>query len=195
MRLSEKHVKGANPCFRQLGQKRKSDVSSLAVSEIETSPSSANSQSQFQVSLKSVPDVRIKKSAVLSDEDEIPRPSRSKGKATVRADSDTERDLKAMMEVDDGISTHANTHADPNLPCKDQVVRVSRPPMNKPKEEEPVTDQEDAAISDPKETIYKKTKKKKGKKTIPTGRNGLPKRRVVKSRSIQDEKGYMGQSS
>jgi DNA polymerase delta subunit 3 len=75
---------------------------------------------------------------------------------------------------------------------KDQVIRVSRAPVNEPKEE-PVTDQEDAAASDHKEIIYKKTKKKKEKKIIPTGRNGLPKRRVVKSRAIQDEKGYMGQ--
>lgn len=40
-----------------------------------------------------------------------------------------------------------------------------------------------------------KPKPKKQKKVIPVGRNGLKKRRVVKSRQSFDEKGYMCTSS
>ena len=45
------------------------------------------------------------------------------------------------------------------------------------------------------EEIKPAPKKKKVKKVIPVGRNGLKKRRVVKSRMTTDAKGYMGSSS
>ena len=39
-----------------------------------------------------------------------------------------------------------------------------------------------------------KARKRKPKKVVPVGRNGLKKKRVVKSRMTTDEKGYMGKS-
>jgi hypothetical protein len=37
-----------------------------------------------------------------------------------------------------------------------------------------------------------KPKQRKPRKTVPVGRNGLKKRRVIRSRTTADEKGYMG---
>lgn len=39
----------------------------------------------------------------------------------------------------------------------------------------------------------KEPRKRKPKKVIPVGRNGLKKKRVVKSKTDFDEKGYMGE--
>ena len=40
--------------------------------------------------------------------------------------------------------------------------------------------------------IPKPRRKKKEKKVIPVGKNGLKKRRVVKTRTAMDDKGFMG---
>lgn len=45
------------------------------------------------------------------------------------------------------------------------------------------------------EPVKAKPRKKKEKKVIPLGRNGLKKKRIVKSRSKLDDKGYMGTQS
>ena len=45
---------------------------------------------------------------------------------------------------------------------------------------------------EPAETKPKKPRKKAEKKVVPLGRNGLRKKRVVKSRMSTDAKGYMG---
>src|ERR1700683_541236 len=93
-----------------------------------------------------------------------------------------------------------------DLPA-DQVIRVTRdppstahpteseaspvsPPASLPNEE----DQDvDMVTADEKPKIKPQPrKKKKPKKVIPVGRNGLKKRRVEKSRTSFDEKGYMG---
>jgi DNA polymerase delta subunit 3 len=37
-----------------------------------------------------------------------------------------------------------------------------------------------------------KPRQRKPKKTVPVGRNGLKKKRVIRSRTAADEKGYMG---
>lgn len=96
----------------------------------------------------------------------------------------------------------------------DQVEKVSRktkiePPRREEEEEEeeaeperkaPVTlntsKDEDVDMSDDTEVKPKpKPRKKKEKKAVPVGRNGLKKRRVMKSRMRVDEKGYMGMSN
>ena len=41
----------------------------------------------------------------------------------------------------------------------------------------------------------KPKRRRKEKKIVPVGKNGLKKRRVVKSRMKTDEKGYMGESA
>jgi hypothetical protein len=49
-----------------------------------------------------------------------------------------------------------------------------------------------AASADEGLKIKPPPRKRKAKKVIPVGRNGLKKRRVEKSRTSFDEKGYMG---
>jgi DNA polymerase delta subunit 3 len=73
----------------------------------------------------------------------------------------------------------------------DQVNRVSRP---KPAEMDEVegSDHEDVDMAETSEPIPKPQRKKKVKKVIPVGKNGLKKRRVVKSRMTIDNKGYTG---
>jgi DNA polymerase delta subunit 3 len=53
-------------------------------------------------------------------------------------------------------------------------------------DEDCMSDAMDAVI------VPKKTRKKKVKKEIPVGRNGLKKKRVVGTRQVMDDKGYMG---
>lgn len=43
--------------------------------------------------------------------------------------------------------------------------------------------------------IKPKPRKRKEKKVIPIGSNGLPKKKILKSRMKTDEKGYMGKPS
>lgn len=53
---------------------------------------------------------------------------------------------------------------------------------------------EDLMMDDESDVPAEKPKRKKQvKKVIPVGRNGLKKKRVVKSRMTTDEKGYMGE--
>lgn len=53
----------------------------------------------------------------------------------------------------------------------------------------------DALISslgeEEEEDVKPQAKKRKSKKVIPVGRNGLKKRRILKSRTTTDAKGYM----
>lgn len=86
----------------------------------------------------------------------------------------------------------------------DQVTRVTRDPPSTahPTELEasPTSlphDEDvdvDMAAADEEPKIKPQLRKKKPKKVIPVGRNGLKKRRVEKSRTSFDEKGYMGTS-
>jgi len=58
-------------------------------------------------------------------------------------------------------------------------------------------DGEDSMYVDdePTEVKPKRSKKKTEKKVVPVGRNGLKKKRVVKSKMSMDAKGYMGSLS
>jgi len=69
---------------------------------------------------------------------------------------------------------------------------VSRGTSNAQKEEEEEgSEDEDVTMAD--DLAQKpKPKKRKQKKVIPLGHNGLKKKRVVKSRTTVDAKGYMG---
>ena len=85
--------------------------------------------------------------------------------------------------------------------CLDHVTKVSRtvslsdaatsPPatdveMGEDREPEPEPETEPEPVRAPTR------KQRKPKKEVPVGRNGLKKRRVVKSRMTTDEKGYFG---
>ncbi|KAK0189027.1 hypothetical protein F5146DRAFT_691578 [Armillaria mellea] len=104
------------------------------------------------------------------------KPSRKVYRAARQVDSDTERDLRAMMEVDDDQVIHASRDV--------QVVKKEE------EEEEPSKQcEDDVDMAD--ETAPAPKKKRKEKKVIPVGRNGLKKKRVVKSRESIDAKGYI----
>ena len=72
------------------------------------------------------------------------------------------------------------------MPSDEDVELVSEP---EPVAPEPEMDEE------MEEDVPKpKPRKRKEKKVIPVGRNGLKKKRVMKSRMTMDAKGYMGTS-
>ena len=53
-------------------------------------------------------------------------------------------------------------------------------------------DREPEPGPEPKPKPARKTQQRKPKKEVPVGRNGLKKKRVVKSRMTTDDKGYFG---
>lgn len=125
---------------------------------------------------------RVKKGVVMSDDEDEEVPSKSHKKIT-RSTLDSERSLAAMMDIDD-----------------DQVVRASRLSSRRPDDVVDDTGDEvdqtdiDALISslgEEEEDVKPQAKKRKSKKVVPVGRNGLKKRRVLKSRTATDAKGYM----
>ncbi|KZT12769.1 uncharacterized protein LAESUDRAFT_808312 [Laetiporus sulphureus 93-53] len=132
---------------------------------------------------------RPKKGVVLSEDEEFEkpdtysRPASSRRKARPRSrrsetPTEAEKSLRAMMDVDD-----------------DEVIRVSHsvPPDTEPEADETQNEDVDVEMvedSEP-ERVENKPRRKREKKVIPTGRNGLKKRRVLKSRTKVDEKGYM----
>ncbi|KAI6033403.1 DNA polymerase subunit Cdc27 [Pisolithus marmoratus] len=135
---------------------------------------------------------KVKNGVVLSDDDQE-EDVRAFGRRCARikngALSDTEMSLKAMMDIDD-----------------DQVVRVSRtskvPPKPDVEEDTDVEIEEareptvpplssDADDMDTDDEPIVKPKKRAPKKVVPVGRNGLKKKRVIKTRTTTDAKGYM----
>ncbi|PBK72434.1 hypothetical protein ARMSODRAFT_954132 [Armillaria solidipes] len=171
---TETLIKKAQP---KRGTKRKS--ASALISDSEDDSSSSHSKPPP----KKESEVKVKKGVVVSedeeDDDDMPRiatrkPSRKVYRAARQVDSDAEKDLLAMMEVDD-----------------DQVIHASRDVQAVKKEEEEPSKQCDDDVDMADETAPAPKKKRKEKKVIPVGRNGLKKKRVVKSRESIDAKGYM----
>jgi DNA polymerase delta subunit 3 len=79
--------------------------------------------------------------------------------------------------------------------CLDHVTKVSRTvSLSDAATSPPATDVEMGEDREPEpEPVRAPTRKqRKPKKEVPVGRNGLKKRRVVKSRMNTDEKGYFG---
>ena len=70
---------------------------------------------------------------------------------------------------------------DSDVEMAEEVEAASEPPADE-------DDDVEAAAPKPK------PRKKKEKKVVPVGRNGLKKKRVIKSRMSTDAKGYMGMS-
>jgi len=141
---------------------------------------SSVSRSKLQPSPKIKANMRLKNRTVLSgdedDDDENSSPHPRMSRMSPRAqDSDAEQSLKALMDIDD-----------------DEVPRISReiPVLTKEEEEESSEDTE-AVKMDETITPKPKPKKRREKKVVPVGRNGLKKKRVVKSRMTTDAKGYM----
>ena len=94
------------------------------------------------------------------------------------------------------------------LPAEVERVTVAAPtkprpkPKSKPKAVESSDEEEYTKLGDAEDPMYvddepaeakpKRSGKKAGKKIVPVGRNGLKKKRVVKSKMSTDAKGYMG---
>ncbi|KAJ7780226.1 DNA polymerase subunit Cdc27 [Mycena maculata] len=120
--------------------------------------------------------VRVRKGVILSDdEDDVPAAAaarKGKGKATAAA-SEAEKNLRAMMDIDDNA-----------------VTRASRDTPAEP-DEEPDTDMATTDVNMSDGESKPAPVKRKPKKVVPIGKNGLKKKRVVKSKMHLDEKGYM----
>ncbi|RDB23473.1 hypothetical protein Hypma_009139 [Hypsizygus marmoreus] len=162
------------------GTKRKSAVS-MSDSEDDDTPSAAPSKPPSSHSSHSEKaNVRVQKRTVLSDDDEDdPQPVRKPrmSRAKKAADSDTELNVKALMDIDD-----------------DQVIHITREAAIFLRKEEEESEEEDVATRDVDmvdDSVPKpKPKKRREKKVIPVGRNGLKKKRVIKSKQSIDAKGY-----
>jgi hypothetical protein len=69
------------------------------------SPPPPSMQSKPPPKSKVTSGARVSKYAIVSDDEDAPRQSsRRKSRASTEADSEADRDLKAMMDVDDGKS-------------------------------------------------------------------------------------------
>jgi len=141
------------------------------------------------------PSARVKKGAIVSDDDEDddvkPRKNRLRKRLSSveleASDSEADKSLRAMMDIDDS-----------------EVIRVSKSNATAiPKSEDPP--ESDSATQDTEEPSQLvdtpmdedsdpapkvKPRKRKEKKVVPVGRNGLKKKRILKSRSMTDAKGY-----
>ncbi|KAI6125654.1 DNA polymerase subunit Cdc27 [Pisolithus croceorrhizus] len=133
---------------------------------------------------------KVKNGVVLSSDDEQEQEAPAFRRRCSRVKngemSDTEMSLKVMMDIDD-----------------DQVVRGSRmtrvPPQPDVEEDTEVEIEEatvplvssDADNMDTDDEPVVKSRKRIPKKVVPVGRNGLKKKRVVKTRTTTDAKKYM----
>ncbi|KAJ7881198.1 DNA polymerase subunit Cdc27 [Mycena leptocephala] len=156
---------------KKRGTKRKSALASDSEDEEKVAVKPAKPVAQAQSS------VRVRKGVILSDDEEDePQPSRKgKGKASAsRPDSQSEKDLRAMMDIDDDAVTRASRDAEPEP---------------EPESEDDAMEVVDAHMSDGDSKPA--PVKRKPKKVVPVGKNGLKKKRIVKSKMRIDEKGYM----
>lgn len=170
----------------------------MAMSDAEDSEPSTAPSKRFV----STDNVRVKKRTVLSDDDDDggvdlpPRRTRKSFKLTDTRDSDEEKNVRALMDMDDGkrfflfLTCHF-VHV-----TIDQVTRVSREAKEYLKEEEEEESEhdvdQDVEMADIPVLKAKPKKRREKKKVIPLGRNGLKKKRVIKSRQTFDAKGYTG---
>ncbi|KAH9843862.1 DNA polymerase subunit Cdc27-domain-containing protein [Rhodofomes roseus] len=125
------------------------------------------------------------KKAVLSDSDEEDTVERGKRRKTKVKDktrsSIPDKSLQAMMDIDD-----------------DDVIKASRSVAEvdtevETEEEAPPDTQTEDFIEDsePERVKQRPRKRKQDKKPVPVGSNGLKKRRVMRTRTKTDVKGYM----
>ncbi|KAK2463581.1 hypothetical protein APHAL10511_004332 [Amanita phalloides] len=160
-------------------------------------PNSAKSETDDDVQLKPVfkskpqlirtsstsarPGAKVKNSVIMSeDEEDVPRISRRKNRISAKVvrdvDSEAEKAARALMDIDDEQITKAS-HA------KTEKADVGV--------EEDLQDENEDVVMEEEELVKIKPKPRKPKKTVPVGRNGLKKKRVIKSRTTIDERGYM----
>ncbi|KAG9314779.1 DNA polymerase subunit Cdc27 [Chiua virens] len=165
------------------GTKRKPHLGTDMESDSEASSAKAKSSAAVEWS-------SAKKGVISSDEDDEEAQVRMLGqrrlkrRSTIASDSETS--LRAMMDIDD-----------------DEVDHVPRVSKVRPQPEEEESEEEDNRLEkettappvtsegEESEDIPAPPKKRKPRKVLPVGRNGVKKRRVIKSRTTTDAKGYM----
>ncbi|KIJ13134.1 hypothetical protein PAXINDRAFT_170721 [Paxillus involutus ATCC 200175] len=173
------HSAPARSEAQERGTKRKSR--SLSDSE----PESLSIKAKPAVASKSS---NVKKEVVDSDDEEetdvrIPGRRRQKGKNN--ATSDSEMSLRAMMDIDDEqfargtrvskVRPETEDEDESQVEAEEEVTAPPGTSDGEDLEDEPIVPQ----------------KKRKQRKAVPVGSNGLKKRRVLKSRTTTDAKGYM----
>ncbi|KAG2355039.1 hypothetical protein BDR07DRAFT_1493718 [Suillus spraguei] len=140
---------------------------------------------------------RVKKGVVVSDDEDEEVTSKAH-KTITWLTLDSERSLAAMMDIDDGLLSQTVPKI-ANQPV-DQVVRASHLSSHHPDDVMDDTgdevDQTDldtliSSLSEEEEEDIKPQAKRKYRKVVPVGCNGLKKCRVLKSRTTNDAKGYM----
>jgi DNA polymerase delta subunit 3 len=187
-------------------------IAKPAAEKAPSKPSSSKSASNPPSRSGTPIEVKLRKGVVLSDDDDEPSvkvaTTKSKLKSKARApsmDSDAEKSLRAMMDVDDGMTRTIPDKSNFNDMATDEVEMVRKPPtkpsvpkITKQKEETPEASeapspvQADVEMDDDSDPAPKtKPRKRKPKKDAPPlGRNGLKKKRVVNS-VTRKENGYM----
>ncbi|KAH9846977.1 DNA polymerase subunit Cdc27 [Lenzites betulinus] len=145
-------------------------------------------------------EVKLRKNRIISDDEDSdaapsPAPARkTKGKprpSVVAADaleSDAEKSLRAMMDIDDALVEKASASRPARIkpePVDDSDVEMAPEPSEVEDVQPTQQDDDDDLVLKPK------PRKRKEKKVVPVGRNGLKKKRVMKSRMTVDPKGYM----
>ena len=175
----------------------------LSDSEDETAGSPSKPPSKRSES-QSAAQARVKKGVVISDdEEEVDAPKLPRAKAAYKAkakaappDPDAEKDVRAMMDIDDGtkFSSLHGLYKDSSPTCLDHVTKVSRAATLSESATSPPVSDVDMEEREPEPAAPTRARKRKPKKEVPVGRNGLKKKRVVKSRMTTDDKGYFGAS-
>ncbi|KAG1759461.1 DNA polymerase subunit Cdc27-domain-containing protein [Suillus occidentalis] len=160
---------GNSDAGQQLMKKAVSKVPAVELKDVDVEDKPAPKDRKVMPS--SMSNARVKKGVVVSDDEDEQVPSKVHKNITWST-SDSERSLAAMMDIDD-----------------DQVVRASRLSSCRP--DDVVDDTGDEVEQTDREDVKPQAKKRKPKKVVPVGHNGLKKRRVLKSRTTTDAKGYM----
>lgn len=153
---------------------------------------------------------RRKGTVILSDDesDEVAvkatshRKSRAsfKSESSVAMDSEAEHEVRALMDLDDGKLLQLLIFCIPPYVLIDQVERVSHAPSTAVSELEDQSetdsawvkieqDDEDVNMTD-HSAAQIRPKKRKAKTTIPVGKNGLKKRKIVRTTARTDDNGY-----
>ena len=99
-----------------------------------------------------------------------------------------------MMDIDDGMLRYNSAMLVGLTQEADHVERVTRKKKVVQESSESADEQaeEDIIMADDSDVPHEKPKRqRKPKKVIPVGKNGLKKKRVVKTRTTADAKGYM----
>ena len=97
--------------------------------------------------------------------------------------------LNTLPDMVEKVSVAAPTKPLPKSKSKSKVVESS----DEEEKSEPGDDEDSMYVDDePAEVKPKRSRKKTEKKVVPIGKNGLKKKRVVKSKMSLDAKGYMG---